>query len=79
MLRGYPRIRWILAHAGGFIPYVAWRLSRPMAKRRALGRLPYGQGVLAREGVVQYPGVVAGNGHKRQGHGGEVTQVLSAQ
>lgn len=23
----YPRIRWILAHAGGFLPYVAWRVS----------------------------------------------------
>lgn len=23
----YPHIRWILAHAGGFTPYVAWRLS----------------------------------------------------
>jgi 6-methylsalicylate decarboxylase len=23
----YPRIRWILAHAGGFLPYIAWRLS----------------------------------------------------
>ncbi|QRM34161.1 amidohydrolase family protein [Microvirga sp. VF16] len=23
----YVRIRWILAHAGGFLPYVAWRLS----------------------------------------------------
>lgn len=23
----HPRIRWILAHAGGFTPYVAWRLS----------------------------------------------------
>lgn len=23
----YPDIRWILAHAGGFTPYVAWRLS----------------------------------------------------
>lgn len=23
----YPEIRWILAHAGGFLPYVAWRLS----------------------------------------------------
>jgi len=23
----YPNIRWILAHAGGFVPYVAWRLS----------------------------------------------------
>lgn len=23
----YPNIRWILAHAGGFTPYIAWRLS----------------------------------------------------
>lgn len=23
----YSRIRWILAHAGGFLPYIAWRLS----------------------------------------------------
>lgn len=23
----YPRIRWILAHGGGFLPYVAWRVS----------------------------------------------------
>ena len=31
ILRGvterHPRIRWILAHAGGFLPYVAWRVS----------------------------------------------------
>ncbi|MBP7338627.1 amidohydrolase family protein [Niveispirillum sp.] len=26
-LERYPRIRWILAHAGGFLPYAAWRLS----------------------------------------------------
>lgn len=26
-LERYPRIRFILAHAGGFIPYIAWRLS----------------------------------------------------
>nr|WP_256581270.1 MULTISPECIES: amidohydrolase family protein [unclassified Pseudomonas] len=26
-LERYPRIRWILAHAGGFLPYVAWRVS----------------------------------------------------
>ncbi|MGU7774820.1 amidohydrolase family protein [Burkholderia sp. MR1-5-21] len=26
-LERYPKIRWILAHAGGFLPYVAWRLS----------------------------------------------------
>ena len=23
----YPGIKWILAHAGGFLPYIAWRLS----------------------------------------------------
>jgi 6-methylsalicylate decarboxylase len=23
----YPQIQWILAHAGGFIPYIAWRAS----------------------------------------------------
>lgn len=23
----YPNIRWILSHAGGFLPYIAWRLS----------------------------------------------------
>lgn len=23
----YPNIRWILAHAGGFLPYIAWRAS----------------------------------------------------
>ena len=23
----YPNIRWILAHAGGFLPYAAWRVS----------------------------------------------------
>ncbi len=26
-LERYPNIRWILAHAGGFVPYIAWRLS----------------------------------------------------
>lgn len=26
-LEKYPGISWILAHAGGFLPYVAWRLS----------------------------------------------------
>jgi len=26
-LERYPRIRFILAHAGGFLPYVAWRVS----------------------------------------------------
>lgn len=26
-LERYRKIRWILAHAGGFLPYIAWRLS----------------------------------------------------
>ncbi len=26
-LERHPNIRWILAHAGGFLPYVAWRMS----------------------------------------------------
>ena len=26
-LEKYPQIRWILAHAGGFVPYISWRLS----------------------------------------------------
>ncbi|MBI1684119.1 amidohydrolase family protein [Caulobacter hibisci] len=27
VLHRYPSITWILAHAGGFLPYIAWRLS----------------------------------------------------
>ncbi len=27
VLEKYPDINWILAHAGGFLPYVAWRVS----------------------------------------------------
>ena len=23
----YPKIRWILSHSGGFLPYIAWRVS----------------------------------------------------
>lgn len=26
-LERYPRIRWILAHGGGFLPFVAWRVA----------------------------------------------------
>jgi 6-methylsalicylate decarboxylase len=26
-LERFPHIRWILAHAGGFLPFIAWRLS----------------------------------------------------
>lgn len=27
VLERYPRIRWILSHAGGVVPFIAWRLS----------------------------------------------------
>ncbi len=27
VLERYPRIKWILAHAGGTLPYIAWRIS----------------------------------------------------
>lgn len=44
-LERFPRIRWILAHAGGFLPFVAWRAALlnelPSVKERAP------QGVLA--------------------------------
>jgi predicted TIM-barrel fold metal-dependent hydrolase len=41
----YPRVRWILAHAGGFLPYVAWRVSQANAVPELGERVP--QGVLA--------------------------------
>lgn len=42
----FPAIRWILAHAGGFLPYVAWRLSlanlmKPFDERAPAGVLNY--------------------------------------
>ena len=42
----YPDIRWILSHAGGFLPYIAWRLSLadgipPLAKNAPQGVLTY--------------------------------------
>jgi predicted TIM-barrel fold metal-dependent hydrolase len=42
----YPNIRWILAHAGGFLPYIAWRLSLanmmpPYNERAPQGVLTY--------------------------------------
>ncbi|WHA43932.1 amidohydrolase family protein [Agrobacterium larrymoorei] len=40
----YPRITWILAHAGGFLPYVAWRLSLGNMMAELSDNLP--QGVL---------------------------------
>lgn len=27
VMERYPNIQWILSHAGGFLPYIAWRLS----------------------------------------------------
>jgi predicted TIM-barrel fold metal-dependent hydrolase len=41
----YPRINWILAHAGGFLPYAAWRLSLGNALPELSERAP--QGVLS--------------------------------
>jgi predicted TIM-barrel fold metal-dependent hydrolase len=40
----YPRIRWILAHSGGFLPFVAWRTSLANAMPEYAGKAP--QGVL---------------------------------
>ncbi|MGA4637646.1 amidohydrolase family protein [Pseudomonas solani] len=44
-LEKYPRIRWILAHAGGFLPYVAWRVSLANALPEYREKAP--QGVLS--------------------------------
>jgi len=41
-LERYPRIRWILAHAGGFLPYVAWRISLANALPEFQDRAPQG-------------------------------------
>lgn len=43
-LERYPKIRWILAHAGGFLPYVAWRVSLANALPEYQDKAP--QGVL---------------------------------
>lgn len=40
----HPRIRWILAHAGGFLPYIAWRLS--LANEMPSYKLAAPEGVL---------------------------------
>lgn len=40
----YPKINWILAHAGGFLPYAAWRISLANALPELSERAP--QGVL---------------------------------
>lgn len=41
-LERYPRIRWILAHAGGFLPYIAWRLSLANDQLKLAKTLPKG-------------------------------------
>lgn len=41
-LERYPRIRWILAHAGGFLPYAAWRISLANALPEFQERVPQG-------------------------------------
>ena len=38
----YPRIRWILAHAGGFTPYIAWRLSLANMLPQVVEQVPDG-------------------------------------
>jgi predicted TIM-barrel fold metal-dependent hydrolase len=38
----YPRIRWILAHAGGFLPYIAWRLSLANDQLKLAKAIPKG-------------------------------------
>lgn len=40
----YPDIRWILSHAGGFLPFIAWRLSLAMGIPPLAQNMP--QGVL---------------------------------
>ncbi|WP_339508601.1 amidohydrolase family protein [Pseudomonas sp. RL_35y_Pfl2_P42] len=41
-LEKYPRIRWLLAHGGGFLPYVAWRVSLFNATPQLQEKLPHG-------------------------------------
>ncbi len=41
-LERHPRIRWILAHAGGFLPYIAWRLSLANDQPKLAKAIPKG-------------------------------------
>lgn len=41
----YPNIHWILSHAGGFLPYIAWRLSLANSFPEFVERAP--QGILS--------------------------------
>ncbi|MDO8697911.1 MAG: amidohydrolase family protein [Pseudomonas sp.] len=36
----YPNIRWILAHSGGFLPYVAWRVAQYSGLTQTSERTP---------------------------------------
>lgn len=38
----YPNIRWILAHSGGFLPYIAWRASLANAFPQFVEKAPAG-------------------------------------
>ena len=38
----FPRIRWIFAHAGGFLPYVSWRVSLANTMPEIAQRAPQG-------------------------------------
>lgn len=41
-LERYPALRWILSHAGGTVPYIAWRLSLTNFDPEFLARSPRG-------------------------------------
>lgn len=41
-LEQFPHIRWVLAHAGGFLPYIAWRLSLSNLMPQFADRAPQG-------------------------------------
>jgi predicted TIM-barrel fold metal-dependent hydrolase len=45
VIERYPDIRWILPHAGGTVPYIAWRLSLANMDPKLLEKAP--RGVLA--------------------------------
>jgi len=41
-LEKYPDIKWILSHAGGFLPYVGWRISLGNLMSEFAGTVPQG-------------------------------------
>lgn len=52
VMRKYPRIKWILAHAGGCLPYISFRLS--MMEEQDINSPPFSQRVP--EGTAPYVG-----------------------